>query len=128
MDEWTDVAAADAVRRSGMLEAEAGGQALLLVTVDGAIHAVAAVCPHHQAWLSMGTLDGDAIDCPRHQGRFHIVTGARLSGPACPPLPVYPVREQHGRVFVGLSNAMQTSSADAVTAAPANIEAAEPAP
>jgi len=99
---WVDVAAAGAVRRRGMVEAEAGGTALLLLDVAGTIHAVAAVCPHHQAWLSMGALDGDCIDCPRHQGRFHIPTGAQVRGPACPPLPVYPVREQAGRVLVAL--------------------------
>jgi nitrite reductase/ring-hydroxylating ferredoxin subunit len=99
---WMDVASAGAVRRRGMLEAEAAGHALLLLAVGDAIHAVAAVCPHHQAWLSMGTLDGDCIDCPRHQGRFHIPTGAQLRGPACPPLPVYPAREQDGRVLVAV--------------------------
>ncbi len=100
---WTDVADAAAVRRRGMLEAEAGGHALLLLAVAGAIHAVAAVCPHHQAWLSMGTLDGDCIDCPRHQGRFHVPTGAQLRGPPCPALPVYPVREHAGRVLVAIT-------------------------
>jgi nitrite reductase/ring-hydroxylating ferredoxin subunit len=99
---WIDVAAADAVLRGGMQEIEISGRALLLLAVDGAIHAVDAVCPHHQAWLSMGTLDGDCIDCPRHQGRFHIPTGRQLRGPACPPLGVYPVRVENGRVFVAL--------------------------
>jgi len=99
---WIDVAEAAAVRRRGMLEAEARGHALLLLDIDGRIHAVAAVCPHHQAWLSMGRLDGDCIDCPRHQGRFHVPTGAQRGGPACPPLPVYPVREHAGRVLVAL--------------------------
>jgi len=98
-----DVADAAAVRRRGMLEVEAGGRALLLLAVGGAIHAVDAVCPHHQAWLSMGRLDGDCIDCPRHQGRFHIPTGAQQRGPACPPLGVYPVREEGGRVLVELA-------------------------
>jgi nitrite reductase/ring-hydroxylating ferredoxin subunit len=100
--QWIDAAEAEAVLRRGMLEIEAGGRALLLLAVAGAIHAVDAVCPHHQAWLSMGSLDGDCIDCPRHQGRFHIPTGRQLRGPACPPLGVYPVRLAGGRVFVAL--------------------------
>jgi nitrite reductase/ring-hydroxylating ferredoxin subunit len=99
---WHDVAAADRVRRVAMLEVEAAGRALLLLAVADLIHAVDAVCPHHQAWLSMGQLDGDCIDCPRHQGRFHIPTGAQLRGPACPALGVYPVREAAGRVLVAL--------------------------
>jgi nitrite reductase/ring-hydroxylating ferredoxin subunit len=99
---WHDVAAADTVRRTGMVEVDASGRALLLLAVEGAIHAVDAVCPHHQAWLSMGRLDGDCIDCPRHQGRFHIPTGRQLRGPDCPPLGIYEVRVEDGRVLVAL--------------------------
>jgi nitrite reductase/ring-hydroxylating ferredoxin subunit len=100
--DWHDAAEAAAVSRSGMMEVEAAGRALLLLAVDGKIHAVDAVCPHHQAWLSMGSLDGAHIDCPRHQGRFHIPTGAQTRGPACPPLGVYPTRIEGGRVLVGV--------------------------
>ncbi len=103
---WSDVAAADAVVRTEMFEVEASGRALLLLAVDGRIHAVDAVCPHHQAWLSMGRLDGDCIDCPRHQGRFEIATGRQLRGPACPPLGVYPVRLEAGRVLVALPSSV----------------------
>lgn len=99
---WHDVGDAAAMLRDGMREVEASGRALLLVAIAGAVHAVDAVCPHHQAWLSMGRVDGDCIDCPRHQGRFHIPTGRQLRGPACPPLGVYPVRLAGGRVLVGL--------------------------
>jgi nitrite reductase/ring-hydroxylating ferredoxin subunit len=99
---WTDIADAAAVTRAGMQEVEAAGRALLLLVVGGAIHAVDAVCPHHQAWLSMGRVDGDCIDCPRHQGRFHIPTGGQVRGPACPPLGVYPVQVRDGRVLVAL--------------------------
>jgi nitrite reductase/ring-hydroxylating ferredoxin subunit len=99
---WRDVADAATVRRRGMFEVEASGRALLLLAVADAIHAVDAVCPHHQAWLSMGRLDGDCIDCPRHQGRFDIQTGRQLRGPASPPLGVYPVRVEGGRVLVAL--------------------------
>ncbi len=99
---WHDVADAAAVLRGGMLEVEASARALLLLAVDGTIHAVDAVCPHHQAWLSMGRIDGDCIDCPRHQGRFHIATGRQLRGPPAPPLGVYPARVEAGRVLVSL--------------------------
>lgn len=98
-----DVADAAAVRRRGMLEVEAAGRALLLVEALGRLHAVDAVCPHHQAWLSMGRVDGAAIDCPRHQGRFDLLTGQPLRGPACPALGVYRVEERGGRVLVDVA-------------------------
>jgi nitrite reductase/ring-hydroxylating ferredoxin subunit len=101
-EDWHDVADAEAVARRGLLEVEAGGRALLLVMVAGAVHAVDAVCPHHHAWLSMGQVDGDCIDCPRHQGRFHIPSGRQLRGPSCQPLGVYPARVEGARVLVAL--------------------------
>ncbi len=102
MTVWHDVADAATVLSREMLEADAPGHALLLLSVGAEIFAVDAVCPHHQAWLSMGHLEGDAIACPRHQGRFHIATGRQVGGPACPPLPTFPVRLVQGRVLVGL--------------------------
>ena len=100
--EWVDATARARLQPGGMLELELRGTALLLIDVAGIPHATAAICPHHAAWLSQGRLDGTAIDCPRHQGRFDIITGAKLRGPACPDLRVYPAREREGRIEVQL--------------------------
>jgi nitrite reductase/ring-hydroxylating ferredoxin subunit len=97
---WLDVASRQAIVSACMLEAEASGRALLLYDVDGTIYATAAVCPHHAAWLSQGSISGDCIDCPRHMGRFHIPTGRQVRGPACPDLRTYAVRLEGDRVFV----------------------------
>jgi nitrite reductase/ring-hydroxylating ferredoxin subunit len=97
---WIDVAARAELERHGWLEVEAGPDAVLLYDLAGAVHATAAVCPHHAAWLIQGGISGDAVDCPRHMGRFHIPTGRKLRGPDCPDLRVYPVRLEAGRVLV----------------------------
>jgi nitrite reductase/ring-hydroxylating ferredoxin subunit len=97
---WLDVASCHAVVSARMLEVEAAGRALLLYDLDGTIYATAAICPHHAAWLSQGSIINDCIDCPRHQGRFHIPTGRQLRGPACPDLRTYAVRVEGDRVLV----------------------------
>jgi nitrite reductase/ring-hydroxylating ferredoxin subunit len=97
---WLDVAPLSAVVAARMLEVEAAGRALLLYDIDGAVFATAAICPHHSAWLSQGSISGDCIDCPRHFGRFHIPTGKQLRGPVCPDLRTYPVRVENDRVLV----------------------------
>ena len=102
MTDWIFAARRDAVPRGGMLEAEAGRAAILLYDLGGTIHATAAICPHHAAWLSQGGIDGDCVDCPRHQGRFHIPTGKKLRGPECPDLRVYPVRVEDGAILIAL--------------------------
>lgn len=100
--EWVEVASAAEVTRAGMMEAEARGAAILLYDVGGTIHATAAVCPHHSAWFSQGGMDGEFVDCPRHQGRFHIPTGRQVRGPECADLRTYPVEVSEGRVRVGI--------------------------
>ncbi len=82
------------------MEVEAGGRALLLYDIEGAVYATTAICPHHFAFLSQGGLSGDCVDCPRHQGQFHIPTGAQRRGPPCGPLATYPVRVEAERVLV----------------------------
>jgi len=97
---WLDVAPRNAVAAGRMLEIEAAGAALLIYDLDGTVYATAAVCPHHAAWLSQGSISGDCIDCPRHLGRFHIPTGRQLRGPECPDLRTYPVRVENDRIVV----------------------------
>ena len=97
---WTDAASREALAKSVLLEVEAAGAAILLYDVGGTVYATAAVCPHHAAWLSQGSIRGDIVDCPRHMGQFHIPTGRKLRGPECPDLRTYPVRVQDGRVWV----------------------------
>jgi nitrite reductase/ring-hydroxylating ferredoxin subunit len=99
---WVDVGTREQVARVGMMEIEARGAALLLYDVAGTIYATAAVCPHHAAWFSQGGMDGEYVDCPRHQGRFHIPTGTQVRGPECPALRTYPVRVSDGRVLVSI--------------------------
>jgi nitrite reductase/ring-hydroxylating ferredoxin subunit len=100
---WIDTGPAT-ITPGGMREAEAGRTALLLINLNGTIHATAAICPHHAAWLSQGQISGTAIDCPRHQGQFDIATGQKLRGPDCENLRTYPARINHGRIEVEIAN------------------------
>ena len=97
---WIIVAERSRLATRRWLEVQAGRAAIMLYDIDGAVHATAAICPHHAAFLSQGSFSGDTVDCPRHQGRFHIPTGALLRGPVCESLKTYPTRVQDGRVLV----------------------------
>lgn len=103
--QWFAAAPLAALQAAGMMEAEVGSAAVLLYNLHGDLYATSAICPHHAAWLSQGGVSGDCIDCPRHQGRFHIPTGRKLRGPECPDLRTYPTRVQDGQVFVGIRSA-----------------------
>lgn len=101
--EWWDAGSFERLTARNRFEVEIEGRALLVVLAGGAPHAVSAVCPHHAAWMIEGVVGEAFIDCPRHQGRFDLASGAKLRGPDCPALPVYPARVREGRVEVQLS-------------------------
>ncbi|MEE8145189.1 MAG: Rieske 2Fe-2S domain-containing protein, partial [Kiloniellales bacterium] len=58
------------------------------------------VCTHEGADLTGGLVIGDIIECPLHQGRFHIPSGKAKSPPVCIDLRTYPVRVEGGKVFI----------------------------
>src|ERR1700709_2037806 len=89
---WIDAADRATLARRRWMEADAGGAAVLLFDLDGAVYATAAICPHHAAWLFQGGITGVHVDCPRHMGQFHIPTGTQTAGPACGSLRTYPTR------------------------------------
>jgi 3-phenylpropionate/trans-cinnamate dioxygenase ferredoxin subunit len=59
-------------------------------------------CTHEEASLSAGVLKGELVKCPLHNSRFNVRTGEVLEEPAEEPLRTYPVREEGGRVLVGV--------------------------
>lgn len=76
------------------------GTNVAVFNVGGQFHATSNVCTHQFALLSEGYVDGDVIECPLHQGRFSILTGAPEGDPVTQPIQVYPVRVEDGEVFV----------------------------
>ncbi|MCW2621928.1 MAG: Rieske (2Fe-2S) iron-sulfur domain protein [Frankiales bacterium] len=95
--EWTDVAAADAVG-DGPVQVEVGDVALVLVRRQGVVSALADRCTHRGGPLSDGTLEDGCLVCPWHGSSFDAGTGAVVRGPATRPQPAYDVREVAGRL------------------------------
>ena len=54
-------------------------QRLLLINVDGEIHAYADVCPHMRTPLSKGMLDGATLTCATHGWVFDIRSGRGIN-------------------------------------------------
>ncbi|KUL24028.1 Rieske (2Fe-2S) protein [Actinoplanes awajinensis] len=66
---------------------------------DGSLRAVSAVCPHLGGPLADGQIDNRVVVCPLHLNAWDLTTGCSKSGQ--PPISVYPVREDHGRILLG---------------------------
>ena len=50
--------------------------------------------------LSEGFVEGTEIECPFHQGRFDVRTGAAMGAPVIVSLQTFPVQVVDGRLFV----------------------------
>ncbi len=69
-------------------------------TQIGQLFASDAKCTHGNAELSEGLLEGACIECPKHNGRFDIRTGAVLRPPPRAALKTYAAREHNGKVLL----------------------------
>jgi NAD(P)H-dependent nitrite reductase small subunit len=79
------------------------GEPIALYRIGGEFYATHNICTHEHAVLSEGYIEGQAVECPLHQARFDIRTGAVLSPPATLPIKTYPVKIEEGSILVELA-------------------------
>jgi toluene monooxygenase system ferredoxin subunit len=77
-----------------------GLSVLIAHTGDGFV-AFQALCPHEAIPLEQGMLDGSTLTCLEHMWQFDIKTGAPL-GDALEGLRGYPLKEEHGQLYITL--------------------------
>jgi nitrite reductase/ring-hydroxylating ferredoxin subunit len=100
MSEWISVPDGENMLEGTMLGISALGKRLIIYKTRIGYFATDRRCTHQAADLMRGYFDEDIVECPVHQGRFNVCTGAALSAPASTPLKTYPVRTEDGKVFV----------------------------
>ena len=75
-----------------------------LARVGETCFALGNICPNAFALLSDGYVEDGCIECPLHQGKFDLQTGAPKAPPVTEPVRVYPVKTEHGKVYVDLGD------------------------
>jgi 3-phenylpropionate/trans-cinnamate dioxygenase ferredoxin component len=80
----------------------AGRSLCVGLTEDGEWGAIDNVCTHDGGVLGEGELDGEAVECPRHGGRFDLFSGRVLALPPVRPVNAYPAHVEDGVVVVDL--------------------------
>jgi nitrite reductase/ring-hydroxylating ferredoxin subunit len=71
-------------------------------TEDGEWGAIDNVCTHDGGVLGDGELEGEAVECPRHGGRFDLFSGRVLALPPVRPVSAYAVHVEDGEIVVDL--------------------------
>ena len=100
--EWTDAAAEADVPEDDVIGIMVGGRDLALYSTGGEIFATDNLCTHGHARLCEGFLEGHEIECPLHQGKFDIRSGAPTGAPVTEAIRSYPVKIEGGRVFLAI--------------------------
>jgi nitrite reductase/ring-hydroxylating ferredoxin subunit len=78
---FVEVAKAREIPAGTMKHVETGGKEVCIANVSGKFYAIGDRCPHMNASLSMGILEGTIITCPLHFSRFDVTTGKKIAGP-----------------------------------------------
>ena len=102
MTEYVKVCEVSDVPPGSMHPVDVGEKRLMVVNVDGELHAVDRTCTHEDADLSTGFLIGSVVTCPLHLSRFDVITGEVQNAPATVPLKTYGLKVEGTSVYVRL--------------------------
>lgn len=100
--QWIDATAVNDVPEDDVIGVLVGDRDIALYNAGGEIYATDNICTHGHARLCEGFLEGHEIECPLHQGKFDIRTGAPTCAPVTEAIRSYPIRIEGGRVFLAL--------------------------
>lgn len=100
---WCILTDAAEVEEDDVLCVRVHGHAYAVFNLGGDYYVTDDCCTHQEASLSEGYVQDDTVECPRHQGVFHVPTGKAMGPPLTRPLRVYPARVDDGRVWIRLS-------------------------
>ena len=82
----------------------AGDLEMCLARFQGKAYATSNYCTHLDCLLSSGKLVDDGIGCSCHGSVFDLESGDAIYPPATEPIRTYPVREDGGEIFVGITS------------------------
>lgn len=99
-NDWTEVAAAGDVPEDGTLVVDLGDTPVCLYNLGGRFYATHDTCTHGQASLADGFIDGENIECPLHQGLFHIPTGKAVGAPCKIDVRTFEVKVDGDKIFI----------------------------
>ena len=71
---------------------DAGGVKMALFRIGDKCFAIDEICPHRDAPLHEGYVEGMEVECPWHASRFHLETGAHRNPPAKRGVTAYKVQ------------------------------------
>jgi Na+-transporting NADH:ubiquinone oxidoreductase subunit F len=101
---WIEICAAADLGPADVLRFDHGRKTYALIRdEDGALHATDGICTHGNTHLADGLVKEGIIECPKHNGRFHLADGSPARAPVCRGLATYPLEERNGRLWLNVA-------------------------
>ena len=101
---WIEVCAAADLGREDVIRFDHGRKTYALYRdAAGALFATDGTCTHGNTHLAGGLVKGRIIECPKHNGRFHLADGSPARPPVCRGLATYPLEQRGNRLRLNLS-------------------------
>jgi NAD(P)H-dependent nitrite reductase small subunit len=97
---WHPVARLDDIPLEEGVSCKVDGRRVAVFHLKDGVFATNDRCTHGGASLADGFVKGDCVECPLHEGVFHIPTGKAVSGVVSVNVRIYPVRVEDGVVSV----------------------------
>ncbi|MBM3815495.1 MAG: non-heme iron oxygenase ferredoxin subunit [Actinobacteria bacterium] len=98
-DQWLSAGSESELAPNDVRRRDVGDATFAVVkTGDGTCVVIDGLCTHGKAHLADGFVDGDVIECPKHNGRFNAVTGAAVATPARVAIRTHETRVRDGLV------------------------------
>ncbi len=105
-DGWVEVCDAALLGEEDVIRFDHNRKTYALVRdTEGLLFATDGICTHGNTHLSDGLVKGKIIECPKHNGRFHLADGSPARAPICRGLATYPLRETNGKLFLNITRA-----------------------
>lgn len=103
MPELVRLCSLDDLAEGGMHKVEILGCDYLVVKFGEEVYVTDASCTHEWADLSEGTLEGDVLTCPQHEGQFNVRSGEVVRDPPTYPLDTYTVKIVENDVYADVT-------------------------
>jgi len=92
-EEWTIACEFASVAANDVVRFDATDATFAVVKLnDGRCSVIDGLCTHGKAHLADGFVDGETIECPKHNGRFNVLTGEPVASPVRVATKVYETR------------------------------------
>jgi 3-phenylpropionate/trans-cinnamate dioxygenase ferredoxin component len=99
---WIEACDAGDIVEEDVIRFDHGSRTFAIYRLEDGYYATDGLCTHEQVHLADGFVMDSIIECPKHNGRFDIRSGAAKGAPVCVNLKTYPVKVDAGKVFINV--------------------------